>query len=510
MKDSRNSGNSVETQLTKAYMQTYGYDDDYKDYPDSPKEAVKAARSKDDVLFDPDCSDKDLYYAFLADYLASNKKELATCVEGQPLSREFCRQQEAVAKMLWKENVDYFRVFRCLAYMPLEEKPQTRYMMSVTLTAAAVNPVLTLPEVSEALPINRLNAKQQESDGSLQDLHRETYNAYLKAVLTREPSLRLREADKKIAKLMLHYKVPANAIPDYLTDGSLEFMTTKTDNKENDLWNEVCQTAGAIKLVKEACNEMKKESAQSVFSMEKVWDATTDDDIYKRMQKAIRDMKEQHETGDMFDYWQKTIAIMKQSLSYYESYASLSKTVQLLSIGMERASKECDVKILPEFDKVQAELKQVLQKTAKDKENWSLLKRTTEAVVKFSSQLLKDIHLKRAKNPLLQITEVQHAKPLKEVLQAPNPPPKDMYFSALRETAQKMPEILLYDADREVARTLKAMNVPEEKIQLSIANSPDYKNMSTGIQMMVAQTIMEDAFNPNIGTQQHEERGKQR
>ena len=89
------------------------------------------------------------------------------------------------------------------------------YESPISVSYTHLNPVLTLPEIQQAKPINQLAYNSSNHD---------IYHAYLKAVLQRNPSQRLRDADKEVVKLLHRAKLPADTIRECLMDNSLEFM----------------------------------------------------------------------------------------------------------------------------------------------------------------------------------------------------------------------------------------------------------------------------------------------
>ena len=196
---------AVDSQLMMTYLNTYPGDKEFQALPNSPLAAIENAVPKEDALFNMNISDCDLYYAFLADVVKEHPMDLEK-------EEEIFARQRDVAKAMWEADMDYFRIIRCLTYMPLNIGTSDRYTDAVIAVASTINPILTLPEVQQAKPINQLAYNSSTHD---------IYHAYLKAVLQRNPSQRLRDADKEVVKLLHRAELPASTIRHCLMDNSL-------------------------------------------------------------------------------------------------------------------------------------------------------------------------------------------------------------------------------------------------------------------------------------------------
>ena len=329
---------SIENLLTMTYVNTFPGDSAFEDLPNSPLAAIQTAVPKEEALLDMNISDRDLYYSFLSDVVKDQPMNL------QDESSVIARQRE-IAQAMWKEKMDYFRIIRCLTYMPLMTGTTNRYTYAVFATTSAVNPVLTLPEISQALPVNRLDAGSSK---------KEIYHAYLHAVLTRNPAQKLQTADKEVVRLLQHSKLPEDTIRHCLEESQQFIMPEPSGNEAADYL--------AKKEVTDRRNAFLDEALQPAGHKDRPMAALDisplddDDTIYHNMQEAIRNMKDEHERGDSFQYWEQSIRIMQNALNKFNAFWSLSKTISIMTVGISRAAKECEIQLPQDFEQIQASL----------------------------------------------------------------------------------------------------------------------------------------------------------
>lgn len=469
---------AVDSQLMTTYLHTYPGDKEFEELPNSPMAAIENAVPKEDALFDMNISDCDLYYSFLADVVKQHPMDL------EKEEEVFSRQRD-VAKAMWKADMDYFRIIRCLTYMPLNIGTSDRYTHAVIAVASTINPVLTLPEIQQAKPINQLTYNSSNHD---------IYHSYLKAVLQRNPSQKLRDADKEVVKLLHRAKLPADTIQNCLKDNSLEFMTpVSTGDAVTDYQKTLAVYNRLRALLKEAYQEIEPKRPMSMLDINPL---DEDNVVYQKMQTAIRQMKDQHEQGDSFQYWEKSIRIMQETLNRFNAFQNLSKTVTILTVGVARAAKECEVQMPPELEQIQKQLQVLNQQSDCRKQDWVTLRETADRVVKISTQLVGELREKRAKNPLLQLVEVQHAKPLTQVLQEPKPVPKDLYFASLRQIARGNPGILPDQADLLVAKQLRAAKLSDDVCLMALRASPCFRQLDSSQKMAAARSVLDTVDAP--------------
>lgn len=468
--------NAVDWQLMMTYVDTYPRDKSFEELPHSPLAALETARPKEEALFDMNSSDKELYYSFLADVVKQQPMNLENELE------VFARQKD-VALSMWKSEMDYFRIIRCLTYMPVNTGTSDRYTKAVFFTAAAVNPILTMPEISQAKPINQLDSRSSDHD---------IYHAYLKAVLMRNPSQRLREADKEVVKLLHHIQMPEDSIRQCLQEYSLEFlMPEKTGDAVTDYQAQLAVISRIKALIQEAYQEIDPQRPMSLLDIQ-----PSDDDavIYQKMQETIRSMKEQHESGDSFQYWETSIHIMQEALNRFNAFQNLSKTVSILMVGAERAAKECEVSLPQELKHIQEQLGTLSQQTERRRQDWTALRETADSAVRIASQLVDELRKKREQNPLFQLVEVQHAKPLPEVLNAGTINPQDLYFSFLRQVARSHPKILPDQADLIVARKFQEHKIPAYIQLRAMSASPCFRQIDASQQLTAVRSFLDAAI----------------
>ena len=123
-------------------------------------------------------------------------------------------------------------------------------------------------------------------------------------------------------------------------------------------------------LLKEAYQEIEPKRPMSMLDINPL---DEDNVVYQKMQTAIRQMKDQHEQGDSFQYWEKSIRIMQETLNRFNAFQNLSKTVTILTVGVARAAKECEVQMPPELEQIQKQLQVLNQQTDRRKQDWICL-----------------------------------------------------------------------------------------------------------------------------------------
>ncbi|WP_278832050.1 hypothetical protein, partial [Mitsuokella multacida] len=98
--------------------------------------------------------------------------------------------------------------------------------------------------------------------------------------------------------------------------------------------------------------------------------------------------------------------------------------------------------------------------------------------------------------PLLQLVEVQHAKPLAQVLQEAKPVPKELYFASLRQIARGNPGILPDQADLLVAKQLRAAKLPDDVCLMALRASPCFRQLDSSQRMAAARSVLDTVDAP--------------
>lgn len=103
----------------------------------------------------------------------------------------------------------------------------------------------------------------------------------------------------------------------------------------------------------------------------------TDDETYNEMNQRIRDMKEQHDKGDRFSYWATSIHIIKDTMAKLQEMQNLSKTMNIWTIGLERASIELEIDTKPqEYKELKEKIHNLInasKDTQKKQEVWACI-----------------------------------------------------------------------------------------------------------------------------------------
>ena len=473
---------TIEQELYNCYVDAYPGDDHFAELPNSPLQAALSAPPVEEALMDIYISDKDLYYAFLGEAMRQQGKEnLDNNSDLMELNRH-------VVNNMWKNNMDYFRIIRCLTYTPMDEGKSLRYMNAVLTTTQCINPVLSLPNYVAAKPIHQLNPMEAMSDDKIE----ETYTAYAKTVLMKNPSLRIKEVDREVVRLLKKADASDREVEKALWAGSPQFI----HSMETDIEVKVRISERLKAFLAETLPEVKKEKPMSMMDIEPY---QSDYSIYQNMQEKIRNMKGQHESGDGFAYWENAIKIMQETLNKLNEFQHLSKVVSILSVGMERAAKEFDMEMNPEFQQIRAQAASLSKQIESRQQDWSALRETANKTVLLSTKLIQELHKKRDDNPLLQLPEVQHAISYEAAIKDKSTPPDKLYFATLKEIVKTYPGILASEADVVAVQKLQKAGRENYQIAMGLTYSPSFRNLDSQARMTAVQSLVQQVGGQSRG-----------
>lgn len=470
---------TIEDELRNCYMEAYPGDSYYTELPNSPLQAALSAPPIADALMNMRMHDRDLYYAFLGEAMRQNQTQNLDAGNLLALNKQ-------VIRSMWKNNLDYFRIINCLTYSPMDKGKSFRHTNAVFLTTQEINPVLSLPNFASAKLIHQMEPMSMLADKET------TYLAHAKAVLMNKPALRIAEVDKEVVRLLVKAEVSDNEIKQCLWEGSPQY----THTLDTAIEEKVRLSDDLNKFLDEALQEVKAETSMSMMDIEPVH---TDDSLYQDMQAKIRNMKTQHEQGDGFAYWETTLKLMQETLNKLNEFQYLSKVVSILSVGMERAAREFDVELHPEFRELQAQAANLAKQIEKRQQDWSFLRETANKTVQLSSQLIQELQKKKEDNPLLQMPEVQHAVAFDDVSREKSVPPDKLYFAALKDIARSYPSILPDEADVLVVQKLEKVQRSPSEIGLALTNSPSFRKLDSAARMTAVRSLMEQAHGRSRG-----------
>lgn len=437
------------------------------DAPDDYRDAVMRAKSVSDVLLDISAHEQDIYYAFL-------KKE--TGFEGYELlgDKDESIKNSKIIMDMWHNHLDYEKIIRCMTYAPmfLGKSKEERWQSAVAIVSANLNPMLSFPHISDAKPLFAVNAYGDPG---------EVYGSYLKAVLTGNPRMSVIDADKEIVRLMHKSGILPETINGVIGQ-SVQFLIPLENKDGSKSINQVPNS-----------EEFIQDAIKSLYDDDVSHTEVTDDEVYQKMHDRLLSMKPQHEFGDSFDYWQQAISVMKETMVHLNRLHSMSRVLNLWSIGIERASQELDIEIHPEIKQVQLKLKSLQQAVGDEEEGWREFWTLCAKVESFSRSLFKHFEDIKITNPLMRLPEVQHARPLKEVLDEIPPDYQKLYFGALREVVQGNPGITQDEADMLVISDLIHAGKEAYDTMLAITNSPCLKSLTKAQQLGAAQQMVQSA-----------------
>lgn len=465
--------------LACAYMQGYPGDDAIDGIPAEPLEALKQAPLTEEALLNPAIGDAELYYAFLKD--TAQKRNIPAVDMANPGVLASLNSQ--VAQALWKNQVDYVRIIRCMVCAPSYNgfQKEQRWMLSAGLVTKSVNPVLNEPWIAAAKPVIRLSPIASPA---------EIYPSYLKAVWTRKPDMALQEAERECVRAMKRSGFSSGIIRSAMEECSLQFP--RPERPDIDLSKPMGDVERrAMEDYEREWKERGKKmddflqealSGQTEQQAEKPQEPARKDDgeIYHDMQEVLRSLKPFHDTGDLLEYWGKAIKTMQEALLQVEQAKTTCKILALWGIGLEKAAREMGQDMNPEVRRMQEKLQLVMQKAEDQDKDWEFLYSLMAKVDIFSRNLLRTATERREKSPLLSRPEIQHAPPLADVLSQKGYGKgyhETLYLAAVREAAWKQDGLEEREADLGAVKRLLSHGVSQADIGKALACSPQLRDL---------------------------------
>lgn len=439
-----------------------------------PMEAIQRSGTVEEVLMNISATDEEIYYAFLKEAL--HGENYFNKSEDEETILNF-----TIAQNMLHKNMDYQSIIYCMSYAPMfsqQKDCKKRWDKAVSLTCLAINPVLSFTDVVQAKPLALLNIHA--------DTPNDIYTGCLKTILYKMPTLTVQSVDEEIVKILINAgcREDDRIIRDVISK-SLNFNFALSDDpaKRHEEHLEISKMIDDF--LKNAIAKAKDEKS-TVKKM-------SDQEIYDEMQKKIRGMKEEHEKGDGFQYWQTAIGIIKDTMSRLQNLHNMSRTLNIWSVGLERAAKELALDINPdkELQNNISELLQSIQDVKKEKTNWAAFWPLFAKVELYSKELLQKLDEVQHRNPLLKISEVQHAESLNEVIGRETVMPHTLYFAALKDVVIKNPGVTQEEADNMIIRKLLNNNRNEDDVMLAISYSPCFKNLTRAQAMGAAQRMVD-------------------
>ena len=233
----------------------------------------------------------------------------------------------------------------------------------------------------------------------------------------------------------------------------------------------------------------------------------TDEDILKEMNGILHRFKDSRRPDDSFEYWETVTTTLKETLLRLEQAKNMTKVALYWAIGLERAANEMQRNHMPHEKELQQKLADIMK-------GGSYLGEELDSIFKSISRLdefTENLFSRLVENSLLDIPEVQNAKPVREVISGGNPKAKELYFAYLREVAETPVQLGQREADAEVARRMSdifqesmSMNQKMAEIAKCLAHSPSCKDLGKGQAREYAYAVLDEVFARPEKTQEQE------
>ncbi|MGN0950119.1 MAG: hypothetical protein ACI4OH_05180 [Mitsuokella sp.] len=470
--------------LDEVYEQTYTFAP--KDFTPEPiirnfDEALKNAPSRDDLAFQLSPDYRNIYLAYLKDAEEthphlhhSNPNDLAT-LEGK------------VAQNLYKDQYPYDTIIHIMTNSPnvpkgLAKDRRVRWGMASLRVSKNLNPLLSMPEVTQARPLHQYGIGKGGSDKDL-------YFSSLKTVLEKKPELRLKEADAYVVKLLTKNRFKDTYLENVLSY-SPQFDADYQDVPEDD--------KSKLLFFEELHNNMKAfiQEAQKDLTMPKaeskapIMEATTEtpttkdtnEEILHQFMQKIQVIRSKQKQVDAVSYWKTIMDSIKKTFELLDinKVNSCCKLLIDWCEGAEKATREMNLQEHPEVRQIQRDAALYLKKTQLMQEDWDKLFTMLMHMEKVSNQLICETMETVKKNPLLQSPAVYTATPFEKLIRTPAHKPEEFYYSALRKAVLDEPGLDLLTADLRVKDLLGAppCNFDTHQKAIVLAHSPRYRGLA--------------------------------
>lgn len=440
-------------------------------------EAIHQAASVEKILMNISATEEEIYYAFLKEELKGesyyNKSE----------KEETILDFNIAARML-KEDMDYITIIQCMSYSPrlshLGNDMEKRWQNAVNDTSIAINPIYSM--ASEARPLSSIKLYRDEPDI--------IYMSCMKAVLRKTPFMSFSTMDEEIIRLLYDAGCQDKKYLRTIMQNSLNFMSMLPASNTVEDHQAVVEAGQSLdKFLNSALENIQTHESSLNRKL-------TDDEIYNEMNQRIRDMKEQHDKGDRFSYWATSIHIIKDTMAKLQEMQNLSKTMNIWTIGLERASIELEIDTKPqEYKELKEKIHNLInasKDTQKKQEVWACIWPIAASLEIYSREIIQQINEKQQSNPLLKLPEVQHAPDFANIYDSKAASPETLYFSCLKEIVKDNPGIQQNKADILVIDKLLQCGRDEDDIVLALSSSPSLRNLTKVQAMGAAQNMVDN------------------
>lgn len=393
--------------------------------------------------------DQDVYYAYLNDVLAKDEAIDIRQAEGR---RE---ADKRVAQNLFHDGFDYSRIVSVMtnsidAVLLSKEHDltdQQRIVLGTIRSVEAVNPIVSLPSIGTAKPLAQISLAKSSAS--------EIYNSALAFQLKMDPSLRLREADGRVVRMLLHTGfTPQNVASCIKNSFNLQGKTEQ-----------------------EIMDFITLEKVEPHIPPNEALTDMDDKKLYQVLNTKIRELRDSKKMEDIVGFWQESIESIRQAFIFAKQTDMGAKIMRLWAQGISVAAKEFGIQPSQELKEVFKRADEIskLQPFDDDNPGWYTYYNIIDKLEKTTSEVFSETLNRILENPILRIPEVAVSDTLTNIIaksESKGASPKALYYGAVKEIAINHPNIGIYEADKLAYKLLTDKNVRDTTIEKALTFSP--------------------------------------
>ena len=463
-----------------------------KPMPDDFQAAVAAAQPVDRILLSGQADSQDVYLSFFAQVKKAHPELEPTDPESMgKIDRQIIQE-------LHDKRYPYECIIQSLASSPSIPGPSEsamRLAQAAKKVTEYLNPILSLPQVDRAETLQQCLSRESHSQADL-------YNAALKTVLDRKPTINITEADILTAKVLLHNDQPEEYVKECLEYSpeiqnqrihadACEEMVDKVEayRKVTEYKEQILASAALAKL------PMKDKPAKSVPKLTANV-VRTDDEVYQQMRQDLLQLRDSEKMQNVMQYWKDVMNVIQESVIQAQKAQTLLKVISTWTSGVNKAANDFGLQKSPELTEIQKQTKEVLQaiqsKQAEDEKEWRTIYYMIGQMENLSNVMFSKTMQAIQENPLLKEPIVHQAKPWETVMGNDKKDPAELYASALRKTILENPGIGIYEADKKIVDLLRQHKISEEKCLKTMSQSIRYQGLQDTRQKAEAKQWLKD------------------
>lgn len=449
-----------------------------EDLPESAEEELRKAPSVDALMLRFDQYDRTIYYAYLKEELERHPElSLETDEEIQALDNE-------VMKDLFRDGYEYPHIMKimtnsafCIDNVNLHDSDM-RWLYTTMRVSSEINPLVNLPAVKNARPVHDM----KDFD------YKDYYFAGLRAILQRKPSLRLKEADPLVAKMIMDSghdlrfakSCLEKCSPQFRLDDEELRKSMPIEKREKLYADRTDRVEACLKEAQEIDafperpvtrpihvdppahpipdekdlppmpdpdtflrpNDMPLTEADFLppepvpavsrkdFYDEFVANAPMQDiPSYESMREKLLALRDRQKSDNTVRYWTESIKLIRDALLQIDQQKETCKALYAWAGGIRKGERElhlsADAEVARIFDESRKLKEQLRQNTALQLRELEEQSRILNQFDQLSAQFLRQVAESIEKNPLLRLRQVQEAGDLDTLLKQSDPVPKD-------------------------------------------------------------------------------------